>query len=79
MREAWAPHVGRPTPTRACAARRNDVFSLAPKSGTLLAVPPVANKEADMVVMKADYPRQIDRVIDYFGAPRPVRVPPPKR
>jgi hypothetical protein len=37
------------------------------------------DKEADMVVMKEDYPRQIDRIIDYFGAPRPARVTPRKR
>ena len=32
-----------------------------------------------MVVMKEDYPRPIDRIIDYFGAPRPTRTTPRKR
>jgi hypothetical protein len=58
---------------------RNGVFSHDFGSGTRLALRRVTDKEAEMVVMKEDYPRQIDRVIDYFGAPRPARVPPRKR
>ena len=32
-----------------------------------------------MAVTKEDYPRLIDRIIDFFGAPRPTRVTPRKR
>jgi len=30
-----------------------------------------------MIMLKADSPRPIDRVIDYFGERRPMPAPPP--